>query len=455
MSALLTTRTADLGLYVAAAAALAGSVAGAQATPVGAAGGGPLALADLVDLSPGWRSVAAAGLLVAAAGKAAQLPFSYWLSDAMAGPSPVSALLHSAAMVAMGGYLLLRVAPLLAATGWAATAAAWLGALSALALGAVAIAQTDLKQTLAASTVAQLGYVVLAAGVGAVGAGAAQLAAHAATKSLLFLGAGIWSRTRGGTSLTDMAGAARDQRLVGVTVTVGALALAGVPPLSLWATKDAVLAATGGQSMPLYGVGVAGAALSAAYAARIVAVVWAPRPHAGGSRAAPAEQAPLVVLAGAAAGAGLLVLPPRGAVDPSQAVGSALLALVVTAGVFRATRRGWSWAWPPARDWLGLPAAVRVLVTRPVMAASALLDRLDHDVVEAAVEGVGRGGLAVSRRVAAVDVERVDGAVRAVGRGVRAAGAAARRPQTGLIHQYYAQALLLLAGLVVIVWLVR
>ncbi|EUA12312.1 NADH-Ubiquinone/plastoquinone (complex I), various chains family protein [Mycobacterium kansasii 732] len=103
LTAFLTTRSADLGLYLSAAAALAG--------------GAGLALADLPDASGGWRHVVAFGVLVAALGKAAQLPFSFWLSRAMAGPSAVSALLHSAAMVAMGAYLLLRVGPLLAVTG--------------------------------------------------------------------------------------------------------------------------------------------------------------------------------------------------------------------------------------------------------------------------------------------------------------------------------------------------
>ena len=165
LTAFVTTRTADLGLYLAAGAALAG--------------GAGLALADLPASSDGWRHVVAAGVLVAALGKAAQLPFSFWLSGAMEGPSPVSALLHSAAMVAMGGYLLLRTEPLLAATVWAAAAAAWVGALTALLLGAVAVAQHDLKQLLAASTAAQLGFVVLAAGVGGVTAGATQLVAVA------------------------------------------------------------------------------------------------------------------------------------------------------------------------------------------------------------------------------------------------------------------------------------
>ncbi|MGC1211196.1 MAG: proton-conducting transporter membrane subunit, partial [Micromonospora sp.] len=175
--AFLATRVGDLGLYLAAGAALAV--------------GGSLDLARLADLPGGWQALAAAGVLAAAFGKAAQLPFSFWLSRAMLGPSPVSALLHSAAMVAMGGYLLVRLHPLLAAAGWAVDVAAWVGALTALALGAVALAQSDLKQLLAASTSAQLGYVVLGGAVAPAGA-AAHLVAHAATKALLFLAAGAW-----------------------------------------------------------------------------------------------------------------------------------------------------------------------------------------------------------------------------------------------------------------------
>ncbi|MFC7106648.1 proton-conducting transporter membrane subunit [Nonomuraea rubra] len=168
--------------------------------------------------------------MLAALGKSAQLPFSFWLSRAMAGPSPVSALLHSATMVAAGAYLLLRLQPLLAATGWAATLVAWAGALTALLLGGVALAQRDLKQLLAASTCAQLGFMVMAAGLGAVAGGAAHLVAHAAVKSLLFLGAGAWLFSLGTESLDELRGAARRHRLVGVTFAVGALALAGVPP---------------------------------------------------------------------------------------------------------------------------------------------------------------------------------------------------------------------------------
>ena len=190
-TALLTTRAMDLGLYAAAGAALAGA--------------GTLELAALPGLT-GWPlHLAALGVLAAGLGKAAQLPVSFWLSRAMDGPSPVSALLHSAAMVAMGGYLLVRVSPLLAASGWADDAAAWTGGLTAILLGVVAVAQTDLKQLLAASTASQLGLVVLAAGIGATAAGGAHLVAHAAVKSLLFLAAGLGCTSSAPASCTGCA----------------------------------------------------------------------------------------------------------------------------------------------------------------------------------------------------------------------------------------------------------
>src|SRR5699024_5651974 len=155
-------------------------------------------------------------------------------------------------------------------TGWAAPAAAWAGALTALLLGAVALAQQDLKQLLAASTSAQLGFVVMGAGLASVGAGAAHLVAHAATTALLFLAAGARRTARGTTHLSGLRGVARRWPLVGWASTLGVLSLAGVAPLALWATKDAVLAAALAQSPWLYAVGLAAAALSAAYAGKIL-----------------------------------------------------------------------------------------------------------------------------------------------------------------------------------------
>src|SRR5699024_10223786 len=194
--AFVTTRAADLGLYLAAGAALAGSV-------------GALQLSGLSSLEGGWRDAAVAGVVVAALGKSAQLPFSFWLSHAMAGPVPVSALLHSATMVVAGGYLLVRIEPAIAATVWAGPILAWIGVATALLLGAVAFHQSDLKQHLAASTCSQMGFIVLASGVGSVSGGALQFTAHAAAKSLLFLCAGAWLVTRGTHEESGLCGVAR------------------------------------------------------------------------------------------------------------------------------------------------------------------------------------------------------------------------------------------------------
>ncbi|MBX7455567.1 NADH-quinone oxidoreductase subunit L [Mycolicibacterium sp. 3033] len=424
LTAFLTTRTADLGLYLAAGAAVAG--------------GAGLAFGDLSDATPGWRHAIAAGLLVAALGKAAQLPFSFWLARAMEGPSPVSALLHSAAMVAMGGYLLLRVSPVLAATGWAAPATVWLGALTAIALGVVAIAQRDLKQLLAASTAAQLGFVVMAAGLAATGGGAAQLIAHAFTKAGLFLAAGAWLTLLGSKRLDDLQGAARRWPVVGVAATVSALALAGVAPLSLWATKDAVLAVALDRSVWSYAAGLLAAALSAAYAGKILLVIWRPRDSGSAVGAAPGagQQVSLVVLAIGATAAGVLTVPPWGIAASAPAI-ELLVSAVLTGVVVLAVLR-WGVSEPRwARSWLGLEAAAHRVVVRPVLQLADALARFDVRVLDRVVEATAMGTVSVARGADRADRRGVDGAVEASGALVRRAGRLARRPQTGQLHHYY------------------
>ncbi|WP_336031572.1 proton-conducting transporter transmembrane domain-containing protein [Geodermatophilus sp. FMUSA9-8] len=464
--AFVATRAGDLGLYVAAGAALAGS--------------GSLVLADAAAATGGWVDLAAAGVLLAALGKSAQLPFSAWLSAAMQGPSAVSALLHSATMVAAGGYLLLRMQPLLAAAGWAATAAAWAGALTALVLGAVAVAQTDLKQLLAASTAAQIGFVVLAAGVGTTTGGTAQLVAHAAVKAGLFIAAGAWLSALGTKQLAGLRGAARRYPGMGAAATVAALALAGVPPLSLWATKDEVLAGVGGAA--LGAVGLAAAVVSAVYAGRILAVVLA-RPAGDellddellddeepGTRRVPvASTTTAGVLAAAAAGLGVLALPPVAEAlrtslgaegDPVPGLGDLLLsgglavaalgltvALVRTRpSVIRALDRS------PLGSWAGLRG---LLSPRPALAVARALAAVDDRVIDGAVRGVATGARRIAAGAARADASVVDGAVRATARTFARAGEAARRPQTGLLHQYYVQAVVGLGVLLALLLVVR
>ncbi|WP_116049631.1 proton-conducting transporter membrane subunit [Amycolatopsis palatopharyngis] len=457
--AFLTTRAADLGLYLAAGAALAG-------------GAGALELSELARLPDGWRDVVAAGVVLAAMGKSAQLPFSFWLSRAMDGPSPVSALLHSATMVAAGAYLLLRLEPLLSATAWAAVFVAWLGALTALALGAVALVQRDLKQLLAASTCAQVGFMVLAAGAGGVAAGSAHLVAHALTKSLLFLAAGAWLAALGTKNLPDLRGVARRYPVVGATFTVGAVTLAGIPPLSIWATKDVVLAAALHESTPLYLLGLAAAALSAAYAARAVVLVWsAPAldpawdtDRQGTRQVTPWQRHALPPLAAGAALLGILAVHSvwsefaaivADGQEPTPVWWEYLLsAVVAVAAAGAAAGVVWQRGDVPMQqrlgEWLGLEALARAGVAVPAQRAAELLARFDDRVVDGGVRATAVVGTSFAGTVDARLEWSVEATVRALASGFRKLGRLARRPQTGQLHHYYAQAVVVLAALAVL-----
>jgi len=467
-TAFITTRAGDLGLYIAAGAAMAGGVPG-------------LALGRLAAAPAPWLGVVTAGVVAAAFGKSAQLPFSFWLSRAMQGPSPVSALLHSATMVAAGAYLLLRTEPLLAASGWGGPVAAWTGAVTALALALVAVAQEDLKQLLAASTCAQIGFMVLAAGAGGVAGGVMQLVAHAAVKSLLFLAAGAWLTALGTKRLGALPGAARQYPVVGVAFTVGAVALAGLPPASLWVTKDEVLAAALRHGPALYATGLAAAVVSAVYAIKALWYVWQPVPadaaagydteQPGTRRVARVAAGPLIILAVPAAALGVLALPViaaplRGALgaaaEPSpawwQLTLSALLAVAASvltwwragAGVpVPAAVRGW------LARWLGLERAAMVLIARPVLAFARLLAGFDDRVLDRGVSVIARGTVALAGAAARADDADVDGLIRRIAAGARRLGQLARRPQTGQLHTYYAQAAVALAVLTLVFILVR
>ncbi|MEV5680419.1 proton-conducting transporter membrane subunit [Streptomyces sp. NPDC052179] len=458
-TAFLTTRAADLGLYLAAGAALAG--------------GQGLALDGLAGVAGPWLHLLAAGVIVAAVGKSAQLPFSFWLSKAMQGPSAVSALLHSATMVVAGAYLLIRMEPLLTSSGWGDDAVAWTGVVTALTLGLVAVAQNDLKQLLAASSCAQIGFMVLAAGVGSTVGGTLQLIAHAAAKSLAFLVTGFWLTRLGTKNLQELRGAARREPVAGAAFTASMLALAGVPPLSLWAAKDVLLAGALEAGPVLYAAGLAAAVVSAVYSIKALRYAWQPAPSPVG-RCAPlptTTSIPLVALTFAAVTLSLLVLPPvrealtrtlgaEGEAVPHvrEFVLSGLVSLAASAGV---------WAWGDRRgpvpqraarralDWLGLEAAAHTLLVRPVRRLAEALAAFDDRVLDRGVDDLARGTLrfadAVDRRMETA----VDGAAEGVAATGRALGRLARRPQTGQLHQYLAQAVAAFTVLAVVVVLVR
>ena len=218
----------------------------------------------------------AALLFLGAVGKSAQLPLYVWLPDAMAGPTPVSALIHAATMVTAGVFLMVRVNPVLgAAADWVPTLIAWTGAITALFAATIALAQNDIKKVLAYSTVSQLGYMFLAVGTGAYVAAIFHMVTHAFFKALLFLGSG--SVIHGMHEEQDMRKMGKLFKFMPVTAStfiVGWLAIAGVPPFAGFWSKDEILLFAAAESWVLYGIGIVTAIITAFYMTRQVVMTF-------------------------------------------------------------------------------------------------------------------------------------------------------------------------------------
>ncbi|MEL7156081.1 MAG: NADH-quinone oxidoreductase subunit L, partial [Actinomycetota bacterium] len=232
------------------------------------------------ELGSGVATVIVVLLLLAAAGKSAQLPLYVWLPDAMAGPTPVSALIHAATMVTSGVFLLTRLNPILAqAEPWSLSLIAWVGAITALFAATAAVAQTDIKRVLAYSTVSQLGYLFLAIGVGGYVAAVFHMVTHAFFKALLFLGSGSVIHGLGDEQdMRRMGGVARWMPLTAITFVIGWLAIAGVPPFSGFWSKDEILLlawnSPGAQGKVLWAIGLVTALLTAFYMTRQVILTF-------------------------------------------------------------------------------------------------------------------------------------------------------------------------------------
>jgi NADH-quinone oxidoreductase subunit L len=182
-------------------------------------------------------------VFVGAAGKSAQFPLYLWLPDAMAGPTPVSALIHAATMVTSGVYLLARINPILAASyDWAPSLIAWVGLFTALFAASIAVAQDDIKKVLAYSTVSQLGFMVVAVGTGVFGAALFNMITHAFFKALMFLGSGsVIHGMNDDQNMKRYGGLAKLMPITAGTFIIGWLAIAGIPPFSGFWSKDEIL----------------------------------------------------------------------------------------------------------------------------------------------------------------------------------------------------------------------
>jgi len=254
---------------------------------------------------------------VGATGKSAQIPLYVWLPDAMEGPTPVSALIHAATMVTAGVYMVARCHALFELAPAALTVVAVIGAATALFAATIGLVQRDIKRVLAYSTVSQLGYMFLACGVGAYSAGIFHLATHAFFKALLFLGAGsVIHALSGEQDLRRMGGLKGHLPWTHGTMLVACLAIAGIPPLAGFFSKDAILAAAfAGPQRWLYFVGLLTAGLTAFYMFRLLYLTFYGESRVSAEakhhlhESPPAMVAPLAVLAVGSALVGLLGVP--------------------------------------------------------------------------------------------------------------------------------------------------
>ncbi|MGI9951057.1 NADH-quinone oxidoreductase subunit L [Moorellaceae bacterium AZ2] len=260
----------------------------------------------------GLLALAATLVFIGPIGKSAQFPLHVWLPDAMEGPTPVSALIHAATMVAAGVYLLARAFVLFASLPSVMLIIAYVGGFTALFAATIGVVQRDIKRILAYSTISQLGYMVMAMGVGSMTAGMFHLTTHAFFKALLFLGAGSVIHALQEQDIFRMGGLARDMKITAGTFILGALALAGIPPLAgFWSKDEILLAAYSHGYTGLYLLGTAVAFLTAFYMFRLIFVAFFGPRRAGlhGHESPWTMTIPLIVLAALSVVGGFIGAP--------------------------------------------------------------------------------------------------------------------------------------------------
>lgn len=214
-------------------------------------------------------------LFVGATGKSAQIPLYTWLPDAMAGPTPVSALIHAATMVTAGIYMIARSNALFSLSEFTQTVITFVGMATALVAASIAIQQNDIKKILAYSTVSQLGFMFLALGTGNYVAAVFHVLTHAFFKALMFLGSGSVIHAMGGEQdIRNMGGLHKHMKITSITFLIGCLAIAGIPGFSGFFSKDEILAGAYGHGTLLYGIALFTALLTAFYMFRLYFITF-------------------------------------------------------------------------------------------------------------------------------------------------------------------------------------
>ncbi|MCX7617460.1 NADH-quinone oxidoreductase subunit L [Tepidiforma sp.] len=404
----------------------------------------------------------ALGLFAGAAGKSAQFPLHVWLPDAMEGPTPVSALIHAATMVAAGVYLVARFFPVFEASTDAADVVAWIGAITAILAATIALVQTDLKRVLAYSTVSQLGYMMLSLGALGYVAAIFHLFTHAFFKALLFLGSGSVNHATNTFDMRKMGGLRKHMPVTYWTFVIGSLSLAGIFPLAGFWSKDEILLDAWRHDRALWAIGAVVAFMTAFYMFRAIFLTFHgtykggepvdhhdPDNHFHGDPAHPHEspwsmKGPLIVLAIPSIAAGWFAYDhmfkdfieaalPHGGHHGSTfeigiAVSSTIIALAGIGTAYAIYIRRWvdsasiratfaPFALVFERKYF-LDDLYEGLFVRTIFYRGwcRLLETIDRRIVDGIVNGTGQLGRAASSRLRAVQV----GEVQSYGLGVAA-----------------------------------
>jgi NADH-quinone oxidoreductase subunit L len=390
-------------------------------------------------------------IFIGAMGKSGQFPLHTWLPDAMEGPTPISALIHAATMVAAGVYLVARTYPIFLASDTALTVVMVVGAFTALFAATIGTAQDDIKRILAYSTVSQLGYMMMAMGLGswmAYSAGMFHLFTHAFFKALLFLGAGSVIHAVHTQNIHEMGGLGRKMKITAWTFAIGTLALSGIFPLSGFWSKDAILTMAYHENKLVFLVGLIGAFFTAFYMSRLFFLVFTGKNRAHGHgepHESPANMTfPLVVLAVLAVVAGFVSIP---GVNPwfnewllgdhaeHEAVEWIVVLLSTLMGVL-GIGLGWLiYSKGAIRRNLVAPALVKLLNRK------YYIDEIYQAVIVAPLKGL-------ALLLNAIDDYIIDGAVRLIAAGTGGIGQLGRRVQNGQVQTY---GLVTILGIIIVV----
>jgi NADH-quinone oxidoreductase subunit L len=416
-----------------------------------------------------------AGLLIffGAMGKSAQFPLHVWLPDAMAGPTPVSALMHAATMVTAGVYLIARLFPFYEEMGAEArTWIMWIGAITLFATGLIALVQNDIKKVLAYSTVSQLGYMVAALGAGGYVAGLFHLWTHAFFKALLFLGAGSVIHAVHSNNMSDMGGLKKHMPITYRTMLIGAFALSGIPPLAGFFSKDEILATFNhAHADTVFWLGAAAAMITAFYTFRMIFLTFHGTylGHGHPHESPRLMTTPLIILSIGAIAAGWVNIPgvftgfhhwveERAVFHPEEAPTSfemaalipgliaAVVGILLAYFVFYPDRRTQA-----ERDRFHIPVLYPILrrkyflddlywvgIVQPIKGPIARgVNWINTYVIDGIVNGVAAVTMVLSRFVyKRLDQSGIDGIIGALAATADATGSALRRLQTGRVQQY-------------------